>query len=484
MTKRPSLLFIVGLISLIFYALIVIDFSPFLRGPAPYPPDWRWPYEPVNTLSRIWFPFTIMGAIFLSFWRKEKRFENTSNYRVLILLVVLCFVLQISLLYYSRSGVEVLLHRTINPMINGYFTVSTQISNLASFIANFNQSLNDYPMYARFHPPGGILLYYLFELILKPFAHLFSGILAISPYHADVAMIWNELSYSQRFNALGSGFMIAFLASIAIIPTYFSTKLLYGEKAAFRSVALFTFIPSVLLFVPLIDIFMPLFTSISLYFILKGLKEKNYLYYFLSGLVLFIGTFFTLTFLPIIFFIFLILIFKYFQQKKYFIYFIKSLFVFVLGFTIVPFILFFAGLNLIEMTKTIMFYHEAAQAGRKHLVWFFYNLYDFFLFAGIPIGILFIYLFFKELKMFKFKNVKRIEIISVSFLVMLLVVNLSGAVRAETGRIWLPFIPILIIVIANFTTNKLKFTNRQFTLLLLLQATQVIVFQTFLVAVW
>ncbi len=484
MFKKNSILIITSIFSLFFFTLIAFDFSPLLRGPAPYPPDWRWPYEPANTLSRIWLPLFTTGIIILNFWRKEKKFENTSNYRVLILFVVLSFVLQISLLYYSRSGVEVLVHRTINPMISGYFTVSTQISNLASFITNFNQSLHDYPMYTRFHPPGGILLYYLFEFFLRPFTHLFSSLLTVSPSHADVATIWNDLSYSQRLNALGSGLMIAFLAGLAIIPTYFSTKLLYGEKAAFRSVALFTFAPSVLLFTPLIDVFMPLFTSISLYLVLKGFKEKGYLYFFLSGLVLFAGVFFTLTFLPIMLFLFLIFVFRYFQQKEDFTHIIKNLFSLMLGVMVIPFILFFAGLNLIEMTKTIMLYHEAAQAGREHLIWFFYNLYDFFLFAGIPIGILFIYLIFKEFRMFKIKNIKRIEIISVSFLIMLLVVNFSGAVRAETARIWLPFIPILIIVIANFTTNKLKFTNRQFILLLLLQATQVIVFQTFLVAVW
>ncbi len=485
MFKRPSFLIITALISIIFFALIAFDFSPYLRGPAPYPPDWRWPYEFTNTLSRIWAPFGIILLTTLIFRKKENKTLKSRSYKTIIAFVILSFLLQISLLYYSRSGVEVLVHRTINPMISGYFSVSNQIFDLGIFLRNFNQSLYDYPMYARFHPPGGILFYYLLEFISKPFSHLFANILSVNPAHSDVALLWNGLGMYQKFNALVSGFVIAFIASLSIIPIYLSSRILYGEKAAFRSSVLFIFVPSLLLFTPLIDVFMPLFTCTSLYFYLKGNQTNNYLYFFFSGLILFLGAFFTLTFIPLLFFFSLLFFIKFIQDKKDLKIVIENFISFSSGFILIPFLLFFAGFNFIDTVKTIMIYHEAAQAGREHLTWYFYNLYDFILFAGIPVGIIFAYHIFESLKTFrKTKNLKKIDYVFLSFIIMLFVVNFSGAVRAETARIWLPFVPILIIVIANFVTNKLKFTSRQFTLLLLLQAIQVLIFQSVLIAVW
>lgn len=484
MFRRPSFLFIITLISLIFFALIAFDFSPYLRGPALYPPDWRWPYQPTNTLRRIWFPMGVILVVLFVFNRSE-RSKNLDTFKTLILFVVLGFLLQISFLYYSRSGIEVLIHRTINPMISGYFTISTQIVSLSDFIRNFNQSIYDYPMYARFHPPGGILFYYFLELFLRSFTPIFTSILSTTPSHSDVAFIWTGLNELQKFNAIVSGFVIAFISSLAIIPTYLSSKILYGEKVAIRSAALIIFVPSVLLFAPLIDVFMPIFTSISLYLFLKGKITKNLLYFFLGGFTLFIGAFFTLTFIPFLGFFFLIILINLVQNRRDLLVAIKQYISFILGFVLVPFILFFAGLNLIETVQRIMFYHEAAQAGRGHLVWYFYNIYDFILFAGIPIGIIFVYIIIKSLKTIqKNKNIKKVDVIFLSFLITLTVVNFSGAVRAETARIWLPFIPILIIVVVNFTVFKLKFTHRQFTLLLLLQAIQVLIFQSVIVTVW
>ncbi|MBP9716654.1 MAG: hypothetical protein KBD51_01795 [Candidatus Levybacteria bacterium] len=485
MFKRPSFLIITALISIIFFALIAFDFSPYLRGPAPYPPDWRWPYEPINTLSRIWAPLGVIALIILIFKKKENKNLKSRNYKTMLVFVILSFLLQISLLYYSRSGVEVLVHRTINPMISGYFSVSNQIFDLGSFLRNYNQSLYDYPMYARFHPPGGVLFYYLLEFILKPFSHLFANILSVNPTHSDVALLWNSLEMYQKFNALVSGFVVAFIASLSIIPIYLSSRILYGEKAAIRSSVLFIFVPSLLLFTPLIDVFMPLFTCTSLYLYLKGNQTKNYLYYFFAGLILFLGAFFTLTFIPLLFFFSLLFLIKFIQDKEDLKTVIGNFISFSSGFLLIPFLLFFSGFNFIDTVRTIMIYHEAAQAGREHLTWYFYNLYDFILFAGIPVGIMFAYLMFDSVKTFrKTKSLKKIDYVFLSFIIMLLAVNFSGTVRAETGRIWLPFVPLLIIVVANFVTNKLKFTSQQFILLLLLQATQVLIFQSVLVAVW
>ncbi|MBI4097702.1 MAG: hypothetical protein HY426_01565 [Candidatus Levybacteria bacterium] len=61
---------------------------------------------------------------------------------------------------------------------------------------------------------------------------------------------------------------------------------------------------------------------------------------------------------------------------------------------------------------------------------------------------------------------------------------MSGAVRAETARIWMPYVPIFILVVARFLTDKLRFKRKQFIFLLILLAAQLLIFQTVLVTVW
>jgi hypothetical protein len=76
---------------------------------------------------------------------------------------------------------------------------------------------------------------------------------------------------------------------------------------------------------------------------------------------------------------------------------------------------------------------------------------------------------------------------------MLLILNFSGSVRGETGRIFSIFMPFMVLIAAGFTTNNLKFTphhngagftTRQFGVFLALQALQILVMQEFWVMLW
>src|SRR5205809_720963 len=64
-------------ISLLFLILIGFDVFPFLRGPAPYPPQWQWPYLVSNTLSKLWAPLLIGSLILGIAYFLEKQKEIT-----------------------------------------------------------------------------------------------------------------------------------------------------------------------------------------------------------------------------------------------------------------------------------------------------------------------------------------------------------------------------------------------------------------------
>jgi hypothetical protein len=67
---------------------------------------------------------------------------------------------------------------------------------------------------------------------------------------------------------------------------------------------------------------------------------------------------------------------------------------------------------------------------------------------------------------------------------MILIVNFSGSVRGETGRLWTPYIPFMVLIVSGFLTNKLKLSTKLFAVILVLQIVQILVMQEFWVMLW
>lgn len=464
------------IITLLFLAAIGFNISPFLRGPAPYPPEWQWTYFFINTLDRIYLPVIFIGILIALFWlSKKNNFFSQHPKLLLALVIILSFLFQISVQFFSRAGVTVLIHRIINPELNGYFTAALPVENVADFLSTYNQNILKFVYHARSHPPGAILLFFAIKQLMSAFPVLGNIASSFSPTHADVKSIWNVLLPSEKATAIFSAFLIPFLSSLSIIPLYYSSKILYGAKAALRTVFLFVFIPSVVLFIPINDSFLHIFAITAFFFMLRGAKQKKLLYISLSGLTLFLGIFFNLSLLPLVIFLGIFFLLRNCIQKKIQVkYILKSGFFFSLGFILLPLILYFLfHFDFIHMLKIIMGSVPDIHT-RSYKIWIFYNLYDFFIFSGIPIAVIF------------FLSIKKLFLnhLLIAFLVMLLVLNFSGSIRGETGRILVIFMPFMALIAAGFTTNNLKFTTRQFGIFLALQALQILVMQEFWVMLW
>lgn len=476
----------ITIITVLFLVAVGIDVSPFLRGPAPYPPEWQWTYLFINTLDRIYLPIIFICILIVLFWLSEKNKSLAVKHTKLLLIsiILLSLLFQLSVQFFSRAGVPVLVHRIINPELNGYFTAALPVKNVADFLSTYNQNILKFVYHAKSHPPGAILLFFFIKQAVSAFPILGNIASSFSPTHADVKSVWDALLPSEKAAAIFSAFLIPFLSSLSIIPLYYSSKILYGAKAALRSAFLFVFIPSVVLFIPINDSFLHIFAITAFFFLLKGIKQKKLLYILLSGLTLFLGAFFNLSLLPLAIFLGVFFLLNNFTQKKIRLkYIFKSGLVFSLGFILLPLILYLSfHFDFIQMLKIIMGSVPDIHT-RSYQIWIFYNLYDFFIFSGIPIAVVF------------FLSVKKLFLnhVLMAFLVMLVVLNFSGSIRGETGRILVIFMPFMALIAAGFATNNLKFTphhngagftTRQFGIFLALQALQILVMQEFWVMLW
>lgn len=487
-TKKENniskLLIFVGIITFILCLAIAVDATPLLRGPAPYYPDWRWTYHVGFNLQKIWVPI-FAYAIFLLLFLKGEKFLTASNNRVTTLLLVtfslLFFIFQMSLLYFNQAGLSVIVHRIINQDINGYFTASLSITSFDSFMRNFNENVGNYPMFARFHPPASILLLWIPSIFFSHVSFLSSILPNFHPSHSDVAYIWSGLQGYQKLSALFSSIAIPFLSSISIIPLYYLLKLLYDVKTAFRAMPFYMLIPSLLSFNPLNDAMFHLLTILLLLLFFVGNEKKKNIFMVLSGVFYSISIYFTLTFIPLIIFFATYFLLSYLTNNEKFYLALNRFFYFTVGALLIPFILFlFYQFDSLLMIQKIMKYHEIARNGRGYFVWFFYNVYDFLLFFGVPFSLL----FFRSCKRYLHSIINKRaltkeSIFIFSFLSMMTILNFSGATRGETARVWIPFVPFLFIIVARSELASL--TKKQMLYIVAFQFFQVIVFQSVLI---
>ena len=454
--------------------LFLTDASPYLRGPGIYPPDWRWLYDFSVNIPKLIFPVLIFTSI-IYLYIAERFKKNEKLFLFLIIFLGLAF--EFSLLFYGRAGVGVLIHRITDQYINGYFTTSLTINSVSVFMSQFVEKLETYPMYAKFHPPLGVLIFNFINFFSKATVSFFPFIDNLNPSFSDVQNTWDSLRDFEKLTVFYSAILIPLLGIISVIPVYLTAKLEYSISAARKAAILFILVPSILMFIPLNDVFLPLFTASSLYFFIKGMKSKNFINFFLSGLILGIGIYFSFTFIPIILFLGIYYLLK--IKGKVSIYDFKAGLLFLFGLIIIPITFFiFFRLDSIQMFFRIMYFHEVAQHARNYFVWIFYNLYDFFIFLGIPIFILIITQLYLS-----YKKIVKKDYLLISFVLFILILNFTGSVRAETARIWLPFVPLVIIPVANFIT-EMKMSKKQFALIIAALGIQIVVFQSVLVTLY
>lgn len=456
--------------TLLFCIAIAFNISPYLRGPAPYPPDWRWDYQFINTFGKIWLPLLVAGAIIWLY----REYETQKRIPRLSLFVLLFFMFQLSVMYFQRAGIGVLLHRIIDPGLNGYFSSSLNIDPLSLFFKNYTKNVLSLYQHAKGHPPFAVLFFYVLNKIGYLFPSLNQLANKVSPTNLDLKNIWFALTIQQRVGALFSTILIPFLSVLTIIPLYKLVELLSGAKSAMRAILLYMFVPSVTLFLPLNDVFLPIFTCWSLYFLVKGINKNSKRFLFFSGLIFSTSLLFSISSLP------LLMVFAavfYICKKKRFAIGMETSF--LMGLLILPLSLFlFFGLNPMQLFKVLL---TGLPPMRSYKTWVFFNLYDFFIFAGIPIFLAFFANTFELIKKFKVYDLNINKVLSLSFAFMLILLDILGSVRGEVSRIWLPFYPLVIIGAASFLKG---FKTKDFIIITTLCVLQLLVMQEFWVTLY
>lgn len=475
MNSPKKLLTIIAVVSFLFFLSIGLDIFPFLRGPG----DWRLTYLFVNTVPKI-FPSLILIFVILYLFNhldklKDNRIGKCERF-FLPLLIILGFLFQVSVLYFSRAGISVLLSRIIQPEANGYFTASLSIQSLPDFLRNYNNLLSFFSIHSSQHPPGGIIIFYILNSFFDLFSFINNVVDKLSISTKPIAEIWSNLLPNQKTTAIVSGFLIPLFSNFILIPLYYLLKIYKDIRIALRGVFLYLFIPSVVLFIPLPDVFFPIFSIMSFLFLTLALRKNNFIYLFLSGFFLFLGIFFSLSFLSVILMFSIYIFLQNMKNLRQSIINILKLLIWIALFYFLLYLFF--DFNIINIFYTINGKLMDTIGHRSYFVWIFYNMFEFLLFAGIPILTSLIYIIRN--------NYLRIKdnFLFLSLIITLLFLNFSGKVRGESSRLFIPFLPFIVLLIVVFLTKEYHFKTKHFLIIYLLQAIQILIMQEFWVILW
>jgi hypothetical protein len=473
---KNKLLFFTAFSSLLLYLAIAFNISPYLRGPHDPVFESHWPYYFVNTFSKVWLP-VLIGVIYVLFFLfLDKRIEKTNRNKEILLLgltVILVFLFQISLVYFSRFGITVLFRRIVDPGINGYFTAAIHIDNVRDFLQNYPSLLvSSLPQHSRGDPPGPVLIMYFVISFFKSVPLLTNFLIELIRNPAtDAKNLWIPLADYQKVSAVFLGFLMHFLSAITIIPFYFLIKNISTKISALRSTFIWGIIPSLTFFSLIFDPFYTIFPILSFLFLVLGYKRKDYLKILLAGIIFSFGLFFNISILPLLLFLILLLIFVKNLSK------VKLIIYFSLGLVLVPLVLLFFGYNSLTSGLILI----SSQTPRDYLSWLLYNPYDVFVYMGIPVSILFIIFIYKILKNKKLYNLK---IIILAYLAMFFTLVVSGISRGEVGRIWISLMILPVGVVSYYLTEKLKYSSQKIAVILILIIIQCIVLEEFWVPIW
>jgi len=298
--NHKVLLSLIFLISVFFFLFLMMDISPYIRGPVDNILGSRWPYYFVNTFSKIWEPGLVFAFFFLIFNSVfDKKLNKKREIVFLSALVLIVFLLQLGLVYFSRFGINILFRRLVDKGINGYYATAIKDKDNTYYLKDFSKNILEFEQHGRGHPPGSVFLIrgvnYFFEKNSGITRTIYSKIPSPSK---DSINLWKPLTISQRVAAVTLPFLLHFLAAISIIPFYFLAKNLFNQKTAIRAVFLYSIIPSLSFFALLFDPFYSIFPLTSFIFLVKYLKLKRKLYAFLSGSIFGTGLFFSVSIIP------------------------------------------------------------------------------------------------------------------------------------------------------------------------------------------
>jgi hypothetical protein len=453
---RSRILKLTWLAAVAFCVALVTNALPGLRGDAFWMPKagrWVWPYEHPRW---AWVLPCVLGmGIYLAGAVTLLNRAKTHRARGLILWAFVgSALLPLLLLTLEGEPLFLLFTRSASRLTGGSQYALVMVSDL-------NHTLRDWPGFVKEYranaldpggislsPPGLLVLYYAFEQFfsaIPPLANSFGTLVRPLECQNLYMMTWSNAEMASAWFQM----FMPLWAALAVAPLYRLGTMLFDRERARLAVVLWPLVPGLEIFVPRFNVLYPLITLVMLLALWRGLAQNRPRQIALGGFVVSGAIFLNLSLVPLGLLAGLVILgYHLLRRPAASRLAIRDLALFGIGSASVWIIYWLlTGQTPWLIIRTGLKYHEILY--RPYFPWLFMHTYDTFLFIGLPLS-------FFALWRIGWLRRSRIgpalppgDLLAGAMALTLIIMVLSGTARGETGRVWLFFAPVWILLAAD-----------------------------------
>jgi hypothetical protein len=466
---------LVAIASLVFCVILALDLIPSLRGDF----GWRWPYAVPDWLRLV--PAVVVVGIYVI---GCLRIQRTPLFLLWCLLGTVA--ISVACLYVLGDPLYLLVTRTLSGLATGAHLAGTEIRDPLMTVRNWPQIMPTYlqpgqhsmlSVHVALSPPGLPLFYYTLDRLFEAVPSMADPLgMRLRLYQCQNYAI-TAYSNAQLASAW-FGVLMPLWAGLTVLPLYRA-----GGRLA---VSWWPLVPSLALFTPTWNTFYPLLGLVAYLLLdaglqasLRGDRRLRFLAAIVgAGILLSVATFANISVVPLIgfFAIYSAIVYlrAYWQGAMPTRQFVTTAVVagLLLGLGVSSvWALNYAVSGVTPIAILAQALGQHLELERPYLPWVFLHLYDLALFTGFPVVALAVAVILRSVR-----RLRTVDPLVGALALTLIVLALSGTARGETGRVWLFFVPYILILAARYMSNRADTT----TLITVAQAVVLITLAGFL----
>ncbi len=434
-------------ISLFICLSLALNLIPQLRGGF----GWRWPYGVPDDFGRI-LPAVIAVLIYVL---GARRLQQGSAAPLLLWSIGGAVVIAVACLFILGDPLYLLFTRTVSGLATGAQEAGAEMTDLVASWRAWPALMPTYlqpnahamlSVHIALDPPGLPTLYFLTRQALAAIPALADPLArAIRLYQCQYFAI---MAYDNPTLASAwLGILSPLWGALTAWPLYAVTRRLYSDSAARRAVIGWPLIPALSLFTPTANTVYPLLIVGAFAALVQGLDEKrrarSVLWIGFGGLLTGIATFANFSTIPILAFFGLFTLLRAYTRRENWQAPIQAGIAFGIGLIVIWAIYFVvSGHTPLDVLAPALNQH--LELDRPYIPWLALHLYDLALFAGLPVSGLALLTIFRA---FRRLRQSPLDPFPIAFALSLIVIDFSGTARGETSRVWLFFMPLLLILV-------------------------------------
>lgn len=446
----------------VFLTLLALDVVPELRGGW----GWRWPYRQPEDYG----PVAVLAGVLALYGAGVWVLRRYDAWVVLHLLwgITGAFVIALGVQNIRNDAFFMLFSHTVSPVQTGASTVAVR------FLAEegVHESLNRWPDVMResqdltithftTSPPGKALVHHWTADALDPIDPIAQPLsMSLRDYQCSTLNVM-EYDRGQMVSA-GFGMLMPLWAGLAILPLFIiAGQLGATTQQAARLTAWWAVVPSLLLFAPTWNTLYPLLAVTALSGLIAGLRRQQMAWVVLAGLVTSIMTFLNFAVLPLLGlygFFTLIYWYAFVRPEGSFWWAVQVGLYFGVGLSVTWLLFgFYTGLTPWDLLAVTFDTHLDIE--RNYSVWLVLHVYDMLMFAGWPLVALGAWGLWQAVQRLRAgaSGLQLVDVLVFSLILTILVLDLSGITRAESARIWLFFVPFILLSGVDILQQQGKF---------------------------